>query len=747
MDEIEALRNDLERLVKEKSIPLSSLEELKEELESEDMKEYLDAIVSRAKPEESLRQNFFYKNAPILRVLGLKGAPEVDIGPGFIDLIVRDSLGRKILIEFKRLFELRKDKLVRNELDYKEYEDQIKKYIFSEAARFVVLTNLYEWHFFSSKTVIKKFKPFYSVNFEDLMSDLEKYGDFYSLLERKEHLIERKELDAKFFESLKEWIKLLSEIEFRVDEKEKNRLILHLLNKLIFIQTLDDYGVIEFNWLYKTWEQYSRYIALAEAHKDNPKVAGRHYKTFLQKFLSEINDFFYPLYDTELFRDDLIEKVKDEPENWKTFYERLAVVLGFKEWQKALGLGLTQYDYSQIDEDILGKAYETYLAEQRKEKGIYYTPKYITQFIVEETLKKKLDELKDEIVKAIKSGNFEKAEERIRELFDIRIIDLASGSGSFLIKALRVLWEAYREIIDAIDEIESGKVKASNIEAFLKRNTPKRLRELLPKDERILMSQIVLRHIFANDLDANALEVAKMNIWRELIRLNPKAFHWAKLGDNEHVLPNLTLNFRAGDSLLGFDNPEVMSEFKEEIKELWKLWEEFLKNPEELTPLERIEEIKAEIRKVLDGRYKQILAEKGLNVEKLAERRFIHYPLEFFMVFFNKDGSVKGGFDFIIGNPPYVRIQNLKKESKEYVDFLNKFYETAHKNYDLALPFIERGYRLLKEKGELGFIVTKKWMKADYGENLGSFWQEKRPLSSSLILETIRYSKEPQPTR
>jgi len=392
--------------------------------------------------------------------------------------------------------------------------------------------------------------------------------------------------------------------------------------------------------------------------------------------------------------------------------------LGFREWQKALGLGLTQYDYSQIDEDILGKAYETYLAEQRKEKGIYYTPKYITQFIVEETLKKRLDELKDGIVKAIKRGDFEKAEEIIRELFDIKIIDLASGSGSFLIKALRVLWEAYRDIIDAIDEIESEKVKASSIEAFLKRSAPKRLRELLPKDERILMSQIVLRHIFANDLDANALEVAKMNIWRELIRLNPKAFHWAKLGDNEHVLPNLSLNFRAGDSLLGFDNPEVMSEFKEEIKELWKLWEEFLKNPEELTPLERIEEIKAKIREVLDERYKQVLAEKGLNAKKLAERRFIHYPLEFFMVFFNKDGSVGGGFDFIIGNPPYVRIQNLKKESKEYVDFLNKFYETAHKNYDLALPFIERGYRLLKEGGELGFIVTKKWMKADYGEKL-----------------------------
>ncbi|NJF24891.1 hypothetical protein E3E29_04305 [Thermococcus sp. Bubb.Bath] len=76
---------------------------------------------------------------------------------------------------------------------------------------------------------------------------------------------------------------------------------------------------------------------------------------------------------------------QDEPGNWAHFYSALASVLGFTPWQETgLKIGVTQYDYSQIDEDILGKAYETYLAEKRKEKGIYYTPKYVTQFIVEE---------------------------------------------------------------------------------------------------------------------------------------------------------------------------------------------------------------------------------------------------------------------------------------------------------------------------------------------------------------------------
>ncbi|HIH73232.1 MAG: putative endonuclease-methyltransferase fusion protein [Thermococcales archaeon 44_46] len=724
MEDVKLLCSDLEELVLKKEIPISDVENVKSNLKSRDVKEYIEAIVDRSKPEESLRQNFFYKESPILKFLGVRGSPEVNIGAGYVDLVLKDALGRKIIVEFKRLFELRRDKLVRNELNWEEHEEQIKRYVFSEEARFVVLTNLYDWYFFSSKTVVRGFKPFYHVTFSDLVVDLEHYGDLYGLLERKEHGIKKGELDEHFFESLREWINILDEVEFEANEKEKMHLILHLINKFIFIQTLDDYGVIEFNWLYKKWEGFSDRIQLAEKHREKPKVAGKYYKSFIQKFLEEINDFFYPLYDTELFNDNLLEKIKDEPENWARFYAALARVLGFMPWQEAgLQMGITQYDYSQIDEDILGKAYETYLAEKRKEKGIYYTPKYVTQFIVEETLGKRLEELKDEIIRAIQENDFETAERLSRELFDIRVVDLASGSGSFLIKVLRALWNIYSAIVKEIREKEEqllGK-KVKNLSAIVQSKDLlegiARMKRLFPSDERILMSQMVLRHIFAIDLDENAIEVAKMNLWRELIRLNPKAFRWDSLGENEHVLPNLSLNLVSGDSLMGFSDPKVL-EGREEVKKLLELWEEFIRNPENLEVLDEIKEIKDSLREELDEEYLKLLREKlGEKAEKL-NRRFVHHPLEFFMVFFNRDGSVRGGFDFIVGNPPYVRIQNLKKESPEYVEFLNKFYETSYKNYDLAIPFIERGYSLLKENGELGFIVTKKWMKAEYGEKL-----------------------------
>ncbi|WP_461867021.1 Eco57I restriction-modification methylase domain-containing protein [Thermococcus sp.] len=719
MDDIKALRADLEELVLREKILLSELEEMKSELRSGDVREYLEAILERAKPEESLRQKFFYKDSPIMKLLGVRGSPEVNIGAGYVDLILKDSLGRKIIVEFKRLFELRRNKLLRNELNWEEHGEQIKRYVFSEQARFVVLTNLYDWYFFSSKTIVREFKPFYHATFSDLVDDLEGYGSLYELLERKEHGIKKGELDERFFESLREWIKILDGIEFNANEKEKMHLILHLINKFIFIQTLDDYGVVDFNWLYKKWTTFYDRIQLAERHKEKPEVAGRYYKSFIRKFLEEINDFFYPLYDTELFSDELLEKVKDEPENWARFYTALATVLGFSPWQETgLRMGVTQYDYSQIDEDILGKAYETYLAEKRKEKGIYYTPKYITRFIVEETIGKRLKELREGITHAIREDDFETAEKLSKKLFSIRVIDLASGSGSFLIKVLRALWDVYSAVIGELREKEDqlmGK-RVRDFSALMQKkdllNGIARMRKLFPSDERILMSQMVLRHVFAVDLDENAVEVAKMNLWREMIKLNPKAFRWDNLGENEHVLPNLSLNLISGDSLMGFSEPSVL-EGREEVKRLLELWSKFIENPENLEALEEILKIKDALREELDEKYGELLKEKlGSKAEKL-NHRFVHHPLDFFMAFFRGDG-----FDFIVGNPPYVRIQNLKKESPAYVEFLNRFYESSHKNYDLAIPFIERGYSLLRKDGELGFIVTKKWMKADYGEKL-----------------------------
>lgn len=725
MKELENILADIEKFVAKGKLPISKLDEFKSQLKSIEFKKYLEAIVEdKSKPEESLRSKFFYENSHLMKFLGVTSSPESKVNGGYVDLVIKDALDRKIIIELKPFLELKRDKLVRNDLNWEKHKEQIEKYISSERARFVVLTNLYEWYFFSFKTFIREPKPFYQVTFSDLINDIKQYRNLYELLERKEHGISKEELDKKFFESLREWVEILSKVKFNTADEETMHLIVHLLNKFIFIQTLDDYGVIDFNWLYKKWNAFYDRLHLAKKHRENPDVAGKWHKEFLKKFLSEVNDFFYLLYDTELFSDNILEKVEDEPMNWTLFYNALAAVLGFVPRQEGgVKMGITQYDYSQIDEDILGKAYETYLAEKRKEKGIYYTPKYVTQFIVEETLGKRLNELTKGITRAIMENDFETAEKLIRELFSIRVIDLASGSGSFLIKVLRVLWEAYSAVLKALKLKEEELVGKNlrNLSALVQRKDIlegiTKIKKLFPSDERILMSQMVLRHVFAVDLDENAVEVAKMNLWRELIKLNPRAFHWDSLGENEHVLPNLSLNLIGGDSLMGFSTPDVL-EGREKVKRLMELWNKFVENPEDLEVLKEILEIKEVLRKELDEKYRELLKEKlGSKAEKLGNR-FVHHPLDFFMAFFNEDGSVRGGFDFIVGNPPYVRIQNLKKESPEYVEFLNRFYESSHKNYDLAIPFIERGYSLLRENGELGFIVTKKWMKADYGEKL-----------------------------
>ena len=79
----------------------------------------------------------------------------------------------------------------------------------------------------------------------------------------------------------------------------------------------------------------------------------------------------------------------------------------------------------------------------------------------------------------------------------------------------------------------------------------------------------------------------------------------------------------------------------------------------------------------------------------------------------------EGGFDAVIGNPPYIRIQALQETSPIDVDFYKKKYQAASKgNYDIYVVFVEKGLSLLNEKGRLGFILPHKFFNAQYGEPL-----------------------------
>jgi hypothetical protein len=256
------------------------------------------------------------------------------------------------------------------------------KYI-RKGGEFIIITNLKEWSFFNDTVSPDNCVPFYSTDLLTFMKEFDIVGNLFDYLERQDFQAIREDLDKKFFESLKSWTKKLSEIEFDTDDKTKVELIIGLINKFIFIQTLDDYGVVDFRWLKNTWD-----------HAEQRWGSKGKYQV-LREFFREVIDWFYEFYDTELFRGQVLGHIKKDQDNIDKFYDNLQLVLGLLYWQTALGeyRGIMQYNFRYIDEDIFGKAYETFLAEVRHDEGIYYTPSYITEYIVENTVGKLMDEL------------------------------------------------------------------------------------------------------------------------------------------------------------------------------------------------------------------------------------------------------------------------------------------------------------------------------------------------------------------
>lgn len=736
--ELNLILEDLRYLFDKDRIPRDEIDDVLQTLKSEEVKSYIQSLRYGSKPETALRESFIAGKSILLKYLFGEAIPEVRSN-GFIDYLVKDEMGRGIVLELKPLFEavvkLDKagkpilEKLKQKKIVPENYAEQILKYIREGEVQFVILTNLKEW-FFCSELSPKEVKYFCAISFFDFIKEYEVIGNLRDYLERKEFESIGYELDKWFLQSLKKWVGKLSEIEFNVDDKRKLELIIGLINKFIFVQTLDTHGIIEFKWIRKRWNHHERMWQ----RKGKAIV--------LEKFFGELDEWFYLYYDTELFREKILHKIEKTDENINKLYRNLQLVLGLTYLQLPFGAlkGIMQYNFRFIDEDILGKAYETFLAEVRKEEGIYYTPKYITQYIAENTVGKLFDKLLAEIKEKLEEEDFENTRELVSKFTSMRILDPACGSGSFLIKAIRIIVDEYRELNQLVENCFK---KYSNYMGSL--DLPKEVRaklELLseiqktigPRNDRELIARILVRHIHGVDLDKRALEVAKVNIWLEAIKLTPKEFRYDRLPpDTNYILPNLTMNLCNGDSVVGL--PENMTiEFlsrahKDDIVKLYALRQKYLDNPTDPELIKKIEEIKNVLEDELNEKFKEYLKKKELPPKIFDETKPFHWPLQFWYFYF--DGSGESipenlrGTDVLIGNPPYERIQILNKKAPIYVQYLNNAgFESPFKNYDLAIIFIERGFKLLKHDGKFGYIVTQKFMQADYGEKLRSFLSE-----------------------
>ena len=242
----------------------------------------------------------------------------------------------------------------------------------------------------------------------------------------------------------------------------------------------------------------------------------------------------------------------------------LAAQCGFESGQGELPAfrHLYRYDFSLMSSDVMGAVYERFLAhklfqdggrvviedtdELRKKEGIYYTPQYIVDYIVAHTLGEKIKPILAEAKTLLGYKNFKGAIAKIRELAEIKVLDPAMGSGSFLLRAFDALVKAYD---DYNQECRRIKKDRNGHGALFDADFA------LAEEVFDTPLHVLTENIFGVDLDKQAVEVAKLNLWLRYMAVNRDPFieriRRKRRGDKPlNLLPNLTKNFKRGNSLI-----------------------------------------------------------------------------------------------------------------------------------------------------------------------------------------------------
>lgn len=314
----------------------------------------------------------------------------------------------------------------------------------------------------------------------------------------------------------------------------------------------------------------------------------------------------------------------------------------------------------------------------RRESGSYFTPEHVVDCIVELTLEPLLNARSGEVRKAGLRG-----EDALEEFLGLSVLDPAMGSGHFLVAAA-----AYIAKYIATDPSYDGDLNHLEIQRL-----------------------VTERCVYGVDVNPLAVELGKLSLWLTTVRRDePLTF---------------IHNLRAGNSLVGASVSDLLTRadtifadrLSEQAKGMLRYETEIAalrsRHGEDVHEKERSARAVAALRKPLEEHANESIAPAFAE----PPGRFFHWELEFPEVFLTADGEQRqdGGFDAVVGNPPYVRIQTLQRDVAEWC---RRQYELAGGSFDVYIPFIERGLKLLAPHGRLGFIVPNKFLKLDYGRKM-----------------------------
>ena len=476
-------------------------------------------------------------------------------------------------------------------------------------------------------------------------------GSFDRFVQSRKSKAGTSEVDDEFLREIEEWRVILARDAAKnnpeLDARALNFVVQRTIDRIVFLRMAEDRGIEPEEQLFRLYDgkKTNIYAHLLDIYR----AADEKYNSGFFHFTNEPGETEPP--------DELTPKLN--------FSDR-----ALTEILSRIYPPISPYRFDVLPVEILGNVYERFLGkviritpsrqvkveekpEVKKANGVFYTPPYIVNYIVQNT------------VGRLCEGKTPK------EVAKLKILDPACGSGSFLLGAYKFLMDWHLKYW--LDEMaRTGKIPQIPPAAGRqqKKSDPNTLCQSATGEWRLTLTErkrILLNNIYGVDLDAQAVEVTKLSLSLcvlegfndEALQSNLRLFY-------DRALPNLSENIRCGNSLIG---PDFFAQSQGTLFDL----------------------------------------EEQLTINAFDWRDPVH---GFGTILKN------GGFDAVIGNPPYVSAVNHQASAPEQREHLthSKEYRTLYQKWDLYLPFLEKGLRILAENGFMAMIIPYPFINQIYAK-------------------------------
>jgi len=550
-------------------------------------------------------------------------------------------------------------------LDTPRHILQAKGYVWNtKSVYFVILTNFEEFRFYDASAQPDPKRPeeglLLSLRYSDYPPNAEKLWEFsrervaagslealLPKIRRAPRL--RKQVDDVFLDEMTGWREELAKNIHKnnpdLTARQLNEVVQRLLDRIVFIRIAEDRKVLEYGQLRRVLEDW-------EIH------GGKfHIFDWLNDLFHKVNEDF----NGEIFKPHLSETIKIDS-------ELLARII------KRLYPPESPYRFDVIGVELLGSIYERYLGntirltpkqvkaeekpEVRKAGGVYYTPRYIVDYIVRETVGKAIE------------GKSPKQIEKIR------ILDPACGSGSFLIGAFQYLIDYHvkwylahpeQEVrhahpsLDFMREVHTDPDGAKRLSVYRK-------------------ARILRNNLFGVDIDPQAVEITMMSLYLKALEGEQ-----SQLPPKQHLLPELKYNIMCGNSLIGPDIYDQGVLFAEDERDRINAFDwNFVPIGAGLVPAQ-------------NGRPQGVPLQRTGTGTSRAPTPGNELPSIAQVI-------CSGGFDVVIGNPPYGAMLG-----EEDIAYLRNGYATATSELDTYGLFIEKATNVCKSQGRISMIIPTGW--------------------------------------